>query len=70
MKLVPEGAAESISSQRDSMIVAWHEVPGTAPPQKEPSRRVRYDSYRCARRFEDGRKEISNGIGKQNRNDP
>jgi hypothetical protein len=21
-------------SQRDSMIVAWHEVPGTGPPQK------------------------------------
>ena len=30
--------AHSIPSQRDSMIVARHEVPGTALPQ-EPSRR-------------------------------
>jgi hypothetical protein len=35
-------AGECISSQRDSMIVARHEVPGKRPP-KEPSRRVRYD---------------------------
>jgi tellurite resistance protein TerC len=26
--------AECISSQRDSMIVAWHEVPGTAHPKR------------------------------------
>jgi hypothetical protein len=44
------------------MIVAWHEVPGTAPPQKEPSRRVRYDSCRCAHRFEDLREEISSAV--------
>jgi hypothetical protein len=25
------------------MIVAWHEVPGTACPSKGPSRRERYD---------------------------
>jgi hypothetical protein len=25
------------------MIVAWHAVPGTRPPPKGPSRRVRYD---------------------------
>src|SRR5580704_14224317 len=30
------------SSQRDSMIVARHEVPGKASPEG-PSRRVRYD---------------------------
>src|ERR1700730_18561441 len=29
-------------------IVAWHEVPGAAPPRKRPSRRVRCDSCRCA----------------------
>src|SRR6202042_3343040 len=33
---------ECISSQRDSLIVARHEVPGKRPP-KEPSRRGRYD---------------------------
>jgi hypothetical protein len=33
----PEGA----QSQRDGPIVAWHEVPGTAPPQK--GRPVGYD---------------------------
>jgi len=33
---------EWLLSQRDSAIVAWHEVPGNRPP-KEPSRRVRYD---------------------------
>ena len=33
-------------SQRDDAIVAWHEVPGRAPPQKDPSRRVRCDSCR------------------------
>jgi hypothetical protein len=37
-----------ISSRRDSTIVTRHEVPGKAPP-KEPSRRVRYDSFEvCA----------------------
>jgi hypothetical protein len=30
------------------VIVAWHEVPGTGATPKEPSRRVRSDSYRCA----------------------
>jgi len=34
------------------VIVAWHEVPGVAPP-KEPSRRVRYDSSGCAHRSDD-----------------
>jgi hypothetical protein len=29
---------------------------------KEPSRRVRYDSCRCAHRFEDWREEISNAV--------
>ena len=43
------------------MIVAWHEVPGTAHP-KEPSRRARYDSCRCAHRFEDWKEEISNAV--------
>ena len=28
---MPEGRAQS---RRDGLIVAWHEVPGTAPPQK------------------------------------
>jgi hypothetical protein len=31
-------------SRRDGAIVAWHEVPGATPPQKDPSRRVRCDS--------------------------
>jgi hypothetical protein len=30
-------------SRRDVAIVAWHEVPGVAPGQKVPSRRVRSD---------------------------
>src|SRR5271165_4681445 len=51
-------------SRRDRAIVAWHEVPGTAPP-KEPSRRVRCDSCRRAHRF-DGwstfRREIPLGL--------
>ena len=34
-----------LMSRRDDPIVAWHEVPGTAPPQKKPSRRVRCDSF-------------------------
>ena len=34
-------------------IVAWHEVPGLAPPPEEPSRRVRCDSRRCGHRFDD-----------------
>jgi hypothetical protein len=32
-------------SRRDGAIVAWHEVPGTAPLQKGPSRRVRCGRY-------------------------
>jgi hypothetical protein len=40
------------ASRRDRSIVAWHEVPGMTPP-KEPSRRARCDSRRCARRFDD-----------------
>jgi hypothetical protein len=31
--LLPE--AEEAQSRRDGPIVAWHEVPGTAPPQKD-----------------------------------
>ncbi len=43
------------------MIVAWHEVPGTAPPQK--SRPVGYGMIRAgAYRFEDWREEISNAV--------
>ena len=34
-----------ISSQGDGMIVAWHEVPGTTPPQK--SRPVGYGMIRA-----------------------
>ena len=52
------------------MIVAWHEVPGTAPPQK--NRPVGPGMIRagCApiRRLEGGNFEC--GIGEQNRNDP
>ena len=33
-------------SRRDGAIVAWHEVPGTSAIPKEPSRRVRYASFR------------------------
>jgi hypothetical protein len=47
-------------SRRDGAIVAWHELPGTAPPQNEPSRRVRSDSSRCAHRVDDWSDEISN----------
>jgi hypothetical protein len=48
-------------SRRDNAIVAWHEVPGTAPPQK--SRPVGYGNSRgCAHRFEDWREEISNAV--------
>jgi hypothetical protein len=50
------------------MIVAWHEVPGTAPPQKSRPVRVRYDSCRCAapiRRLEGGNFEC--GFAKQNK---
>jgi hypothetical protein len=35
--------ANGLSPGGDGAIVAWHEVPGTAPPKK-PSRRVRSDS--------------------------
>ena len=44
------------------MIVAWHEVPGSTAPPKKAVRRVRYDSGRCAHRFEDWRDEISNAV--------
>ena len=44
------------------MIVAWHEVPGTAPPQKR--RPVGYGMIRAGvlHRFEDWREEISNAV--------
>src|ERR1700734_3896197 len=45
-------------SRRDGAIVAWHEVGQRHP--KEPSRRVRSDSRRCAHRFDDWSNEISN----------
>ena len=46
-------------SRRDGAIVAWHEVPGTAPPQK--SRPVGYGVIRrCADRFGGWSDEISN----------
>jgi hypothetical protein len=31
--LWPKGAGEN-TSRRDGAIVAWHEVPGTAPPKR------------------------------------
>src|ERR1700747_3691258 len=40
-------------SRRDCMIVAWHEVPGTARAPNEPSRRARYDRCGCADGFDD-----------------
>jgi hypothetical protein len=43
-------------SRRDGAIVAWHEVPGTAPPQK--SRPVGYGVIRAGVRFS-VRKELS-----------
>ena len=49
-------------SRRDGAIVAWHEVLGGSVTQKEPSRRVRCDSRRCAHRFDDRSDEISNVI--------
>jgi hypothetical protein len=44
------------------MIVAWHEVPGTAPPQK--NRPVGYGMIRAGvlHRFEVWREEISNAV--------
>jgi hypothetical protein len=37
-------------SRRDGAIVAWHEVPGTAPPQK--SRPVGYGAIRAGVRID------------------
>src|ERR1700730_4979616 len=54
-------------SRRDGAIVAWHEVPGTAPPQK-PSRRVRCDSCRCAHRFDDWSIGARNSESKNRKN--
>jgi hypothetical protein len=34
---------EWLLSRRDRLIVAWHEVPASAPTPKQPSRRVRCD---------------------------
>jgi hypothetical protein len=44
------------------MIVAWHEGPGTPPPQE--SRPVGYGVIRAGvlHRFEDWREEISNAV--------
>jgi hypothetical protein len=44
------------------MIVAWHEVPGTAPPQK--SRPIGYGMIRAGvlHRFEYWREKISNAV--------
>jgi hypothetical protein len=42
-------------SRRDGAIVAWHEVPVTAPPQK--SRPVGYGMIRAGSRTEIGRCE-------------
>jgi hypothetical protein len=54
------------------MIVAWHEVPGTAPPQK--SRPVGYGMIHAGVRADSkiggGNVECGIGIGKQNRHDP
>jgi hypothetical protein len=44
----PEGLCPR--SRRDDPIVAWHEVPGTAPPQK--SRPVGYGLIRAGMRTE------------------
>ena len=46
-------------SRRDGAIVAWHEVPGKAPPQKD--RPVGYGAIRASmrRRFDDSSDEIS-----------
>ena len=57
-------------SRRDNAIVAWHEVPGIAPPQN--SRPVGYGMIPRVgapiRRLEGGKFEC--GIAKQNRNYP
>jgi hypothetical protein len=47
-------------SRRDGAIVAWHEVPGTAPPQK--SRPVGYGAIRAGVRIDSmiGVTKISN----------
>jgi hypothetical protein len=39
-------AASEFSSRRDGAIVAWHEVPGTAPPQQ--NRPVGYGMIGCS----------------------
>ena len=60
MNWIKASARKSISSRRDSMIVARHEVPGTAPPQK--SRPVGYGLIHTGVRTDsrDWREEISN----------
>ena len=60
MYFVPEG-------QHDR---TWHEVPGTAPPQK--SRPVGYGMIRAGVRTDSkiGGRNFECGIAKQNRNDP
>jgi hypothetical protein len=52
------------------MIVAWHEVPGAAPPQK--SRPVGYGMIRGSVRANSkiGGGNFECGIGKENRNAP
>ena len=52
------------------MIVAWHEVPGTAPSHKR--RPVGYGMIRAGVRTDSkiGGGNFECGIGKQNRNDP
>jgi hypothetical protein len=47
-------------SRRDSAIVAWHEVPGIAPPQK--SRPVGYGLIRAGVRTDLNRREIPLGL--------
>jgi hypothetical protein len=49
------------------MIVAWHEVPGTAPPQE--SRPVGYGMIRAGVRTDSKDWRGNFGCGKQNRND-
>src|SRR5258707_817966 len=47
-------------SRRDGAIVAWPGGAGDSGTPKKPARRVRWDSCKCAHRYEDLSGEISN----------
>jgi hypothetical protein len=56
--------ANGLSPGGDGAIVAWHEVPGTAPPKKPP-RRVRSDSGMRAHAVSNPIIQSTNSLGHQ-----